>query len=144
MYYYTNSPIPQKTKDSEDYIRKWFYRLLLSKKSVSFFEVVGYIDNCYIDNIDDWKSIIRYYIFFREAIINWFGKRQWTIFTSTLEAKYMTMSHRIREGILIWRFLNKLLLKQTIIKIQMLKTNETSLILTKVIEYEKGFLFEDS
>lgn len=50
---------------------------------------------------------------------------------STLEAKYVAMSHGAREGVWIRRFLNKLLPKQAVRKIEILEDNKTSLTLTK-------------
>lgn len=50
---------------------------------------------------------------------------------SILEVEYIAISYRIREKINICQLLNKLLLKQVVKKIKILRDNKTSLTLTK-------------
>ena len=95
------------------------------------FRVVGYADSSYAGDIDDRKSITEYCFFLGGAITTWCSKQQRTVSTSTSEAEYVAMSHRAREGVWIQRFLNELLLKEAIRRIEMLEDNETSLTLTK-------------
>lgn len=57
------------------------------------------MNNSYIDDIDDWTSIIGYYFFLKEVIATGYSKCQQTLFTSILEIEYMAMSYRVREGV---------------------------------------------
>lgn len=50
---------------------------------------------------------------------------------SIFEVKYMVMNHEARKKVCVRYFLNKLLLKQVIKKIEMFVDNKTSLIQTK-------------
>ena len=95
------------------------------------FGVVGYADSSYAGDIDNRKSITGYCFFLGGAITTWCSKQQRTISTSTSEAEYVAMSHGAREGVWIRRFLNELLPKEAIRRIEMLGDNETSLTLTK-------------
>lgn len=60
--------------------------------------MVGYVDSSYAGNLKDKKSIIGYYFIFGEVIVTWCNKRQCTISTSSLEAKYVAISQRTRKG----------------------------------------------
>ena len=53
------------------------------------------------------------------------------------------MSHGVREAVWIRCFLNKLLSKQAVRRIEMLKDNETSLILTKYLKSQNCIRHKD-
>ena len=54
--------------------------------------------------------------------------------TSTTELEYIPMSHGVKEGVYVQKFLNKFFLKQAFRKMQMLGANKTSLTLTNDLE----------
>ena len=63
------------------------------------FGVVEYVDSSYAGDIDNRKLITRYYFCFGGGIVTWCSKQQHTVSTSISEAKYVAISHRIREGV---------------------------------------------
>lgn len=65
------------------------------------FEVVGYADSSYAEDVNDRKFITGYCFFLGGAIITWCNKRKQTVSTSTSEAEYVAMSHGAREGVWI-------------------------------------------
>lgn len=63
------------------------------------FRIIGYVDDNYVGDIDNWKSITGYYFFFGKAITTWCKKWQQSVSTSTSKAKYVAMSHGARERV---------------------------------------------
>ena len=93
--------------------------------------VVNYANISYVRDFEDNKSISGYCFFLKGAITIWSSKQQQTILTSTSKTKYVAVSYTIREVVWIRQFLNKLLPKQVVRRIEILEDNETSLTLTK-------------
>ncbi len=72
------------------------------------FKLIGYGNSSYAGDPEDRKSVIRYCYFINGAIISWCSKKQKTVLTSIIEAKYIAFGHAIREAIWLRRFLNEL------------------------------------
>lgn len=72
------------------------------------FKLIGYGDSSYAGDSEDRKSVIRYCYFINRAIVFWYSKKQITVLTSTIEAKYIALGHATREAIWLRRFLNEL------------------------------------
>ena len=67
----------------------------------SKYGIIRYAKSSYTGDIDDRKLITGYCFFLGVGIINWYSKQQRTDSTSTFEAKYMVMNHRVRDDICI-------------------------------------------
>ena len=93
--------------------------------------MVEYANSSYAYDLDDKKLITRYCFFLGGGIVIWCSKQQRTVSTYTSEAKYVAMSHRVRERVQIRRLLNELLPEQAIRRMEMLDDNKTSLTLTR-------------
>ena len=94
-------------------------------------EIVNYANNSYVGDINNWKSIIEYYFFLVGVIITWYSKQQQTILILISEVKHIAMSHKIRERVWIQKFLYKLLIEQSIRRIEIFGNDKTSFTLTK-------------
>ena len=94
-------------------------------------DLIGYADNSYISDIEDRNWITGYYFFFGRGVITWCNKQKQTVPIFIFEAKYVAVSQKIREGIWIWRLLNKLLPNKAIWEMKILGNNETYLTLTR-------------
>lgn len=70
---------------------------------------MSYINSSYIRDIDNQASITKYYFFFRKALLTRYSKRQQIVLTLTSKFKYVATSHRVRERVWIYKFINELL-----------------------------------
>ena len=66
-----------------------------TKAFITFFlfRLIWYGDNSYVENLEDKKSLIRYCYFINEAVVSWYSKKEKTILTFTIEAKYIVFKH---------------------------------------------------
>ena len=69
------------------------------KSDYGLLRIIGYTDSSYTRDINDQNSITRYCFFFEGAIITWCNKRQQIVSTSTSEADYMAISHKVRKDV---------------------------------------------
>ena len=104
---------------------------------------MGYTNSSYADDIEDRKSITRYYFFLGGGVITWYSKRQQTVSTSTFKAKYVDVSQEAREGVWIRQLLNEHLPNKAIRKMKMFGDNETSLNLTRDSESQNCMKYID-
>lgn len=63
-----------------------------SSKRYKQLGVVGYVDSNYVKNLEEKKSITRYWFFLGRVIVTWYNKQQRTVSISILEAKYVAVS----------------------------------------------------
>lgn len=99
---------------------------------------MGYTDSSYMGDIDDQKLITKQSIFLGKVITTWCNKRLQTISTSISKFEYVAMSYNTRKGIWIQKFLNKLLSKQVVRRIEIFGDNKMSFILTRDLKSQNS------
>ena len=95
--------------------------------------LIGYADNNFAGDPEDWKSVMGYRFFLNRAVVSWSSKKQRTGSTSTTEAEYIALRHAAREAVWIRRFINEMKLK-AIEDLTLHGDNEISIALTKNAE----------
>lgn len=71
------------------------------------YRLIEYANNNFIEDLEDWKSVMGYYFFSNRAIVSWSSKKQRTILILQTEAKYIAFRHAAKEAVLIKKFINK-------------------------------------
>lgn len=59
--------------------------------------LIRFADSSFTGDPKDRKSVISYYFFLNGAVVSWYSKKQRTVLTLTTKAKYIALSHIIRE-----------------------------------------------
>lgn len=93
-----------------------------------------YADNNYAGDPEDCKSVMEYCFFVNRAVIFWCSKKQQTVPTSIIKAKYIALGHAARESVWIKCFFNKLKIADPINACTLYKDNKASIILTKNVK----------
>ena len=96
-------------------------------KSYKPYDIVKYSDNNYTSNLKDRKSIIGYCFLMNKAIVIWSCKKQRIMSTFIIEIEYIGLGYGLREGILIRRFINKLIPKILIQMLMLFGDNKISI-----------------
>lgn len=101
------------------------------KVKLLLYKPIEYTDSNYAEDLEDCKSMIGYCFFVNRVVVSWCSKKQQTISTSTIEAKYIALGHAMQESIWIKRFLNELKMSDPINTCILYGDNETNIIFTK-------------
>ena len=57
------------------------------------FRLIGYGDSSYAGDPEDKKSVMKYCYIINGAVVPWCSKKQRTVLTSTIKAKYIALGH---------------------------------------------------
>lgn len=63
------------------------------------FGLIRYVDSNYVSDPKNKKLVMDHCFFFYKAVISWCNKKQCTISTSTIKAKYIALRHTARKSI---------------------------------------------
>lgn len=63
------------------------------------FGLIRYADSNYANNPKDKKLVMGHCFFFYEVVVSWCNKKQCTVSTSTIKAKYIALKHPARKNI---------------------------------------------
>lgn len=61
--------------------------------------LVEYTDNNYAGHFKDRKSVIDHCFYVNEAVVSLYSKKQYTVSTSIIKAKYIAFSHTVWESV---------------------------------------------
>lgn len=99
------------------------------------YRLIDFVDNNFIKDLKDQKSVIGYCFFLNKVVISWSSKKQRIVSTFTIKTEYIALKHTIRKVIWIRKSINKI--KLEIIKSLMLYgNNKMSIALTKNIKIQ--------
>lgn len=63
------------------------------------YNLIRYTDSNFINNPEDRTSVIAYCFFINRALVSWNSKKQRIVFTSTIEAEYITLGYAARKAV---------------------------------------------
>lgn len=95
------------------------------------FDLIGYANSNYANNLEDKKLIIGYCFFLYGVIIFQYNKKQYIISTPITKAEYIALGYTAYNSIQIRRFFNMVNVTNFIDAYIFYIDNKTSIILTK-------------
>src|SRR5882724_276472 len=79
-------------------------RLILGRKQPIVLR--DYIDSNFVQDIDNWKSILGFAFSMGSGAISWSSRKQSTFAGSSTEVEYVTADHALKEAMWLWTLLS--------------------------------------
>jgi len=79
-------------------------RLILGRKQPIVLR--DYIDSNFLQDIDNWKSILGFAFSMGSGAISWSSRKQSTFSGSSTEVEYVTADHALKEAMWLWTLLS--------------------------------------
>ncbi len=114
----------------------------ITVRNLLLYGLSGYANNNFAGDPEDRKLVIGYCFFFNGAIVLWSSKKQWTVSTSTTEAKYIALGYKAKEVVWIKKFMRELKLEVTE-TITLYDNNEMSIVFTKNAKSQRRMKYID-